>query len=173
MFKPKEIFINQLCCMKNKYLITLLFSLISLSAFSQEESSDSIDVKQLNEIVIEAPKVIRKADMDVYYPSKSAVDNSKNGMQLITNLMIPSMFVNDALGSITAAGQSVQVRINGRQATVDQVRALLPETIKKVEWMENPSLILLPCSESRYCKRLADVECLYPISYGTHARHRL
>ncbi|MCH5223028.1 MAG: hypothetical protein J1E82_03230 [Muribaculaceae bacterium] len=127
--------------MKNKYLITLLFSLISLSAFSQEESSDSIDVKQLNEIVIEAPKVIRKADMDVYYPSKSAVDNSKNGMQLITNLMIPSMFVNDALGSITATGQSVQVRINGRQATIDQVRALLPETIKKVEWMENPSLI--------------------------------
>ena len=60
MFKSKEIFINQLCRMKNKYLIPLLFSLISLSAFSQEESSDSIDVKQLNEIVIEAPKVIRK-----------------------------------------------------------------------------------------------------------------
>lgn len=78
--------------------------------------------------------------MDVYHPSKSAVDNSKNGMQLLNNLLIPSLSVSDALGSITAAGQSVQVRINGRTATIDQVRALLPETIKRVEWMDNPGL---------------------------------
>ena len=125
--------------MRNK-----LFPLLILSftfSFAQEETPDSTFSQTLNEIVIEAPKVIRKADMDIYYPSKSAVDNSKNGMQLLNNLMIPSMLVNDAFGSITAAGQSVQVRINGRQATIEQVRALLPETIKKVEWIENPSLI--------------------------------
>lgn len=115
--------------------------LTSSSAFAREELNDSTDSRQLNEIVIEAPKVIRKADMDVYYPSKSAVENSRNGMQLLNNLMIPSLSVNDALGSVTAAGQSVQVRINGRQATIDQVRALLPETIRRIEWIENPSLI--------------------------------
>ena len=126
--------------MKIKLFISaVLFS--CLAANAREETSDSIETNILDEIVIEAPKVIRKSDMDVYYPSKSAVDNSKNGMQLLNNLMIPSMFVNDALGSVTAAGQSVQVRINGRQATIDQVRALLPETIKRVEWIENPSLI--------------------------------
>ena len=125
--------------MNNK---VILFSLLLISfASNAQEVPDSIETNILNEIVIEAPKVIRKADMDIYYPSKSAVDNSKNGMQLLNNLMIPSMFVNDALGSVTAAGQSVQVRINGRQATIDQVRALLPETIKRVEWIENPSLI--------------------------------
>lgn len=126
--------------MKNKVILLFLL-LSSLVANAQETAADSIDTNMLDEIVIKAPKVIRKADMDVYYPSKSAVDNSKNGMQLLNNLMIPSMFVNDALGSVTAAGQSVQVRINGRQATIDQVRALLPETIKRVEWIENPSLI--------------------------------
>ena len=124
-----------------KLKLVLLLTIYSSYALAQEYTNDSIDIQQLNEIIIEAPKVIRKADMDVYYPSKSAVDNSKNGMQLLTNLMIPSMFVNDALGSVTAAGQSVQVRINGRQATIDQVRALLPETVKRVEWIENPSLI--------------------------------
>ena len=126
--------------MKNK-LILMSITLTSLGAYAQEVATGSIDTHVLNEIVIEAPKVIRKADMDVYYPSKSAVDNSKNGMQLLYNLMIPSMFVNEALGTISAAGQSVQVRINGRQATIDQVRALLPGTIKRVEWIENPSLI--------------------------------
>lgn len=97
-----------------------------VGAMAQMETSDTITVRELQEIVIEAPKVVRKADMDVYHPSRSAVDNSKNGMQLLNNLMIPSLSVSDALGSITAAGQSVQVRINGRTATIDQVRALLP-----------------------------------------------
>lgn len=112
----------------------------AFGALAQTETADSIATRELQEIVIEAPKVIRKADMDVYYPSKSAVDNSKNGMQLLNNLMIPSLSVSDALGRITAAGQSVQVRINGRTATIDQVRALLPETIRRVEWMDNPGL---------------------------------
>ena len=123
------------------FLIFLLMLFLCLAALARETANDSIDVQVLNEIVIEAPKVIRKSDMDVYYPSKSAVNNSRNGMQLLTNLMIPSMFVNDALGSITSGGQAVQVRINGRQATVEQLRALLPETIKRVEWIENPGLI--------------------------------
>ena len=105
-----------------------------------QETADTIATHELQEIVIEAPKVIRKADMDVYHPSKSAVENSKNGMQLLNNLMIPTLSVSDALGSIQAAGQSVQVRINGRESSIDQVRALLPETIKRVEWIDNPGL---------------------------------
>lgn len=107
---------------------------------AQEAVVDTIAVQELNEVVVQAPKVIRKVDMDVYYPSQSAVENSCNGMQLLTNLMIPSLTVIDALGSIQAAGQSVQLRINGRVATIDQVKALLPETVKRVEWIDNPGL---------------------------------
>ena len=113
--------------------------LCAISAVAQTES-DSITAQNLQEIVIEAPKVIRKADMDVYHPSKSAVENSKNGLQLLNNLMIPTLSVSDALGTISASGQSVQVRINGRESSIDQVRALLPETIKRVEWIDNPGL---------------------------------
>lgn len=112
----------------------------AVAASAQTAESDSIEAQMLQEVVIEAPKVIRKADMEVYQPSKSAVENSKNGMQLLNNLMIPTLTVSDVLGTIQAAGQSVQVRINGRQANVDQVRALLPETIKRVEWIDNPGL---------------------------------
>lgn len=114
--------------------------LCNAGATAQTETADSIPEQELHEIVIEAPKVIRKADMDVYHPSRSAVANAKNGMQLLNNLMIPSLNVSDALGSIQAAGQSVQVRINGRVSSIDQVRSLLPETIKRVEWIDNPGL---------------------------------
>lgn len=112
----------------------------AVSTYAQTEATDSLPAQELHEIVIEAPKVIRKADMDVYHPSKSAVENSKNGMQLLNNLMIPTLTVSDALGTIQAAGQSVQVRINGRESTIEQVRTLLPETIKRVEWIDNPGL---------------------------------
>ncbi len=107
---------------------------------AQSEKNDTAQIRNLQEVVIEAPKVIHKADMDVYHPSQSAVDNAKNGVQLLTNLMIPSLSVSDALGSITSGGQPVQVRINGRESSVDQVKNLLPSTIKRVEWMENPGL---------------------------------
>ena len=107
---------------------------------AQTETADSIPAQKLQEVVIQAPKVIRKADMDVYHPSKSAVEHSQNGLQLLNNLMIPTLTVSDALGTIQAVGQSVQVRINGRESSIEQVRTLLPETIKRVEWIDNPGL---------------------------------
>lgn len=121
-------------------LFLLLIALTAGTLTAQSEQPDSTEVRKLDEIVIQAPKIIRKADMDVLYPSKSAVDNSKNGLQLLNNLMIPSLNVNEPLGTIQAAGQAVQVRINGRESSIEQVRTLLPETIKRVEWIDNPGL---------------------------------
>lgn len=124
-----------------KSIITTIAALsCALSAVAQSETVDSIPAQELQEIVIQAPKVIRKADMDVYHPSKSAVEHSQNGLQLLNNLMIPTLTISDALGTIQAAGQSVQVRINGRESSIEQVRTLLPETIKRVEWIDNPGL---------------------------------
>lgn len=124
-----------------RQIITVLLAVLSvLICFAQTEIEDSLQIEELQEVVIEAPRVIRKSDMDVYHPSKSAVEHSANGMQLLNNLMIPTLMVNDVLGSIQAAGQSVQIRINGREASIEQVRAILPETIKRVEWIDNPGL---------------------------------
>ncbi|MDE6288058.1 MAG: outer membrane beta-barrel family protein [Muribaculaceae bacterium] len=122
----------------------IIFPLLAYGCFinarAADEHEDSLDIQELHEIVVEAPKVIRKADMDVYHPSSSAIEASKNGLQLLNNLMIPSLTVSDVLGTVMAAGQSVQLRINGRVSTIEQVRALLPETIKRVEWIDNPGL---------------------------------
>lgn len=107
---------------------------------AQAMAQDPEEAKMLEEVVVQAPKVIRKADMDVYHPSRSAVENSRNGLQLLGNLMIPALSVNDALGSIQAGSEAVQLRINGRESTIDQVRALMPETIRRVEWIDNPGL---------------------------------
>ncbi len=133
-----------------KYIITLITIFVTaFISFAQDEvvvndsissNADATMSHELQEIVVEAPRVIHKADMDMFYPSASAVEKSQNGMQLLHNLMIPALSVNEVMGTITTTGESVQVRINGREATIEQVKNLLPETIKRVEWMDNPGL---------------------------------
>lgn len=113
--------------MKNLFLLCSLFCAVNVAA--QTADGDSIATENLNEIVIEAPKVIRKADMDVYHPSKSAVENAKNGMQLLNNLMIPTLTVNDALSTVQAAGQSC------RYASTDVCR----QSIRCVRFSPRPS----------------------------------
>ncbi len=51
--------------------ILSIASVCVLGATAQISVTDSVSAQELQEIVIEAPKVIRKADMDVYHPSKS------------------------------------------------------------------------------------------------------
>lgn len=120
-------------------LAVIIMCHIALVAKAQEPV-DTVATTQLQEVVVKAPKVIRKADMDVYYPSSSATENSKNGLQLLNNLMIPALSVTEALNTVTSAGTTVQIRINGRESSVEQLRTLLPSTIKRVEWIDNPGL---------------------------------
>ena len=88
-----------------------------------QETADTTQIEELQEVIIQAPKVVHKSDMDLYFPSSSAIEHSKNGMTLLRNMMIPSLEVNDVMGTVTSAGQTVQVRINGREATIKEVKA--------------------------------------------------
>lgn len=94
----------------------------------------------LGEITVRAPKVIHKADMDVFVPSESAVKASQNGMALLRYLMIPTLSVNELTGSIRTSGQDVQIRINGRKVSPDQLQTIDPASVKRIEWMEDAGL---------------------------------
>lgn len=59
-----------------KAIQSIFITLLPLCVAAQGQQ-DTIATKELQEVVIQAPKVIRKADMDVFYPSKSAIENSK------------------------------------------------------------------------------------------------
>ena len=108
---------------------------------AQEVAPDTLtESKVLQEIVVSAPKVLHKSDMDLYIPSADAKALSKNGMQLLQNLKIPSVTVNEVLGTVSSLGSAVEIRINGRVASVEQMKTLSPDDIKRVEWIENPGL---------------------------------
>lgn len=109
--------------------------------FAQEQAPDSVgSVQELQEVVVEAPTVIRKADRDLYIPKATTVERSTNAFSLLQNMLIPGVTVNTVLETVTARGESVQLRINGREATIQQVKAILPENVKRVEYIDNPGL---------------------------------
>lgn len=126
----------------------ILLSLLLLAATGNLDSgaqnpavaSDSIPEVTLNEVTVKAPRVIHKADMDVYIPSKNSVKVSQNGIALLRNLMIPTLNVNEIMGTVRTGGENVEIRINGRQASVEQLTMLSPSTVKRIEWIENPGL---------------------------------
>ncbi len=124
------------------FIIAILTALTTEAQMPADTTAQDTTNQQyeLSEITIEAPKLVRRADMDVYYPSQSAVKASNNGVQVLKNLMIPTLSVSDALSKITSSGQEVEIRINGRKATVQELRNILPETIRRVEWLDNPGL---------------------------------
>lgn len=51
-----------------KKIMTAVFTILLPAVAIAQESADTITAQTLDEIVIQAPKVIRKADMDVLYP---------------------------------------------------------------------------------------------------------
>lgn len=148
IFKPLLTIVMQ----PNKSLLTksfgflkppliLIFTLNVAAAFPAESNpQDSVDTITLDEVNVTAARVIRKADMDIYHPSENAVENSSNGLQLLALVNIPSLVVDQVMEKVSSNGENVQIRINGRIATVQQVKELTPESIRKVEWIDNPGL---------------------------------
>lgn len=124
----------------SKTLFTILFTSGISLVFAEENPLDSLKTYNLEELNVEAPKIIRKADMDVYHPSQSAIENSANGLQLISMLSIPTLYVDEIMNTVKSAGENVQIRINGRKASPEQVRNLSPDSIKRIEWIDNPGL---------------------------------
>lgn len=122
------------------FILSVIYVADHALAQKTEASADSIPVVTLGEVTVKAPRVIHKADMDVYIPSKGAVETSQNGMALLRNLMIPTLNVNEIMSTVRVGSENVEIRINGRQASVEQLTMLSPSSVKRIEWMENPGL---------------------------------
>ena len=121
--------------MKN-ILTILIMVIITLSV--QAQKTDSIKVIQLQEVEINGASIIHKVDRMLITPTKTALKNAYNPFDLMFNMAIPRLNVNPLSKDIKANGGGVQLRINNIKATVDEVAALLPKDIIRIEMIENP-----------------------------------
>ena len=97
--------------------------------------------EMLAEVNVTASNVTATADKKMVFPNEQQVKASANGVDLLRNLMIPRLAVSPLDNSVsTTDGGTVQLAINGRKAIKEEVLALQPSEIIRVEMLEDPGL---------------------------------
>lgn len=99
----------------------------------------SADNVQLGEVEIKGRSYIRLQDRVVIVPDKRQVKHAGTGYDLLYNLLIPGMDVDRRGGKVSNFKGEVTLYIDGRKADYQEVRALRPRDVEKVEYFELPS----------------------------------
>ena len=118
--------------------IALATSVLVMPMTAQEQTTEKS--VELGEVTVKATPIIRKADRDLYIPSEETRKRSADGLDLLSNMQIPTLTVNTVMNTINRAGDAVEVRINGRKTDINQVKTLAPASIVRVEYHDNPGL---------------------------------
>ena len=97
--------------------------------------------KQLNDVTVTANNVIQKADRQIIIPNLLQQKTSSNGLSLLQHLQLSRISVNTLDSKVTTTmGDAVELRINGVKAEIQEVKALLPADVLRIEYHDNPGL---------------------------------
>ena len=108
----------------------------NLGVFTLKDAS-----QQLGEVTVTANGMVGTVDKKLVFPTTQQIKASANGVDLLGNLMLPRLSINPISNEIgTTDGGSVQFAINGRKASQQEVTALQPSDILRVELLEDPGL---------------------------------
>ncbi len=105
-----------------------------------QQPTDSVQTRQLDEVKVTAKTQVETPVASLFLPTKLQKKHSTNGFQLLDLLQIPQLEVSllDYAISIKGGGKLV-VCIDGREATMEEVRTLRANRIKRVEYTRTPS----------------------------------
>jgi len=96
---------------------------------------------ELGEVVVESQAVIQKVDRQILLPSKEQTQASSDGVSLLQNLQIPRIVISPIDNSVkTLSDESVQLRINGVEASTADVKAINPKDIIRIEYHDQPGV---------------------------------
>ena len=96
---------------------------------------------ELGEVVVESQAIIQKVDRQILLPSKKQMQASSDGVSLLQNLQIPRIVISPIDNSVkTLSDESVQLRINGVEASTADVKAINPKDIIRVEYHDQPGV---------------------------------
>ena len=117
------------------------FSLILLSA-SFAHAQDVEKSVTLEEVTVKASKVVNKPDGMIIYPTEAQKQASNNGYTFLDKLTLANLRIDNINHSITAIDNrgSVQLRINGIVVDKQEMLALNPKDITKIDFINNPGV---------------------------------
>lgn len=120
---------------------------VSVHITSLDRDTDMGDIRMtlshsyLDGAVVNADAVVRSSDRQMILPTQEQKRAATNGVNLLQRLPISRITVNSLDKSIkTTLGEDVQLRINGVEATREEVMAIRPADVIRVEYHDNPGL---------------------------------
>ena len=95
----------------------------------------------LEGVTITGSSQISRADRKLVFPSERQMKTSTNGVNLLQELMLLRILVNPMNNEIgLSGGGELQLRINGVKAEIDEIKAIRPADIIRIEYHDNPGL---------------------------------
>ena len=96
----------------------------------------------LDEVTVKGTKVVSKVDGQIIYPTDAQKSASNNGYSLLQKLSLPNLRIDNVTHSISTIDNrgGVQIRINGIIVGKEEMLALDPKLIGKVDFIDNPGV---------------------------------
>lgn len=95
----------------------------------------------LEGVTVQGSNMSSRSDRKLVFPSAKQVEASNNGIALLQQLMLPKIQINHLDNTVSVPGNGeVQLRVNGVKVEVQEIVALLPEDIIRIEYHDNPGL---------------------------------
>ncbi len=118
---------------------------VDLQGFSRSANLGTLTVEEvsqkLDEVTVTASSITGTADRKLVFPNKQQIKTSANGVDLLRNLMLPRLSINPIDQRVeTTDGGSVLFTINGRKTSQQEITALQPSDILRIELLEDPDL---------------------------------
>lgn len=123
------------------YRILIVISAIlgTIVAAEAQNHNDTIATHQLGEVVVMASNRVQRGDTLCVTPSGNQKKFNATGFELLRSMMLPGLRVNAITGELSLNdGSSAIVLINGRLVDRQDILALRPKEIAKVEYIQNP-----------------------------------
>lgn len=99
------------------------------------------DAVAMEGVTVSASGQISHSDRKLIFPSERQMKVSTNGVNLLQQMMLPRIQINPMNNEIgVLGGGELQLRINGAKAEVEEIKALQPSDIIRIEYHDNPGL---------------------------------
>lgn len=132
------------------YLVTVSFlgyasQIIALNGLLQSVDMGDIYLKEesneLEAVNVTASHIINKADRLVIFVTDQQKANASNGFNLLNTLQLPRLTINPIMNEVSLAGEgNVQFCINGVMVNSQDIRAIQPNEVIRVEYLDNPGV---------------------------------
>lgn len=124
-----------------KIIAVFAAALIGAAAHAQTDSIEVDTTYTLGEVTVNGMRVINKVDRQVLLPTSTMKKHSSNGYDLLNKMTLNGIITNPERQEIRSLrGGGVQVRINDIKANQQDITALRPDEVVRVEYIDNPGV---------------------------------